>query len=227
LPWYATNGVRSLREMAALIRTGAQRALELDPGEIAPRFLLGAIAAGLDFDWNAAAEHFRVAMASPAVSSEAHWAYASFYLNPLGRLEEAAAAMQRAVEQDPLHGSWRGIFSHHLVEIGKLQEATREIQKVLELEENHWIANHTLSYIYLIEGRFDEALRMAERAHQANPRHSMPTGLLAAALVGIGETDRARELFRQMGDSPTPIWGRVEYHLFCSEIEEAAAWYKR
>jgi hypothetical protein len=36
-----------------------------------------------------------------------HWAYASFYLSPLGRLEEAAAAMLRAVELNcPYSGQW-------------------------------------------------------------------------------------------------------------------------
>jgi hypothetical protein len=30
-----------------------------------------------------------------------------------------------------------------------------------------------------------------------------------------------------MGDSPRPVWGRVLYHLLCSEIDSAADWYER
>ena len=55
----------------------------------------------------------------------------------------------------------------------------------------------------------------------------MPTGILAAALVRVGETDRAQALIRQMGDRPNPVWGRINYHLLCSEIDEAADWYER
>jgi hypothetical protein len=50
---------------------------------------------------------------------------------------------------------------------------------------------------------------------------------LAAALVQLGERDRAAEVLREMGDSPKPIWGRVEYHLDRSEIDAAADWYEK
>ena len=30
-----------------------------------------------------------------------------------------------------------------------------------------------------------------------------------------------------MGASPTPIWGRVWYHLLCSETDAAAVWYEK
>jgi hypothetical protein len=34
-------------------------------------------------------------------------------------------------------------------------------------------------------------------------------------------------LIEQMGDRPIPLWGRVGYHLLCSEIDAAADWYER
>jgi hypothetical protein len=30
-----------------------------------------------------------------------------------------------------------------------------------------------------------------------------------------------------MGDRPNPVWGRINYHLLCSEIDAAADWYER
>jgi hypothetical protein len=30
-----------------------------------------------------------------------------------------------------------------------------------------------------------------------------------------------------MGESPRPVWGRVLYHLLCSEIDDAADWYEK
>jgi hypothetical protein len=51
--------------------------------------------------------------------------------------------------------------------------------------------------------------------------------ILAASLVRLGEKDRADALLREMGDSPTPIWGRAWYHLLCSEVDAAADWYEK
>jgi hypothetical protein len=55
----------------------------------------------------------------------------------------------------------------------------------------------------------------------------MATGILAAALVRVGERHRAQALIEQMGDRPTPLWDRVGYHLLCSEIDAAADWYEK
>lgn len=81
-----------------------------------------------------------------------------------------------------------------------------------------------LGQTYAFTGRFAKAI-VARRAHRAAPWNSMPTEVLAGALACIGEKVRARELIRHMGESQLPIWGRVKYHLLCSEIDEAADWY--
>ena len=80
---------------------------------------------------------------------------------------------------------------------------------------------------YLALGRVGEAIAAAERAHRNLPHHSMAAGFLAALLVRLGENERAEALLREMGDSPTPIWGRAWSHLLCSEVDAAAHWYER
>jgi hypothetical protein len=76
-------------------------------------------------------------------------------------------------------------------------------------------------------GRFAEAAAAAEKGRLASPRNAYSAGVLAAALVRLGEKDRADALIREMGHSPTPIWGRAIYHLICSELELAASWYQK
>jgi tetratricopeptide (TPR) repeat protein len=84
-----------------------------------------------------------------------------------------------------------------------------------------------LGEAYAYTGRFAEAIAAAERAHRAAPWHTMPAGLLAGALTCAGEKERADQIIREMGDTPYPIWGRVLYHLLCSDIDAAADWYER
>jgi TolB-like protein len=76
------TGMRSLRETMPLVRAEAKEALNLDPAESGPHFLLGAVAAAYEYDWKRAADHFAIAMAGTSVSAETHWAYASLYLQP-------------------------------------------------------------------------------------------------------------------------------------------------
>ena len=209
------------------IRREARRALELDPFDTDPHFLLGAVAAANDYNWPEAAREFQLAMASPSVPAEAHWAYASLYLCTFGRFEESTAEMRRAVEQDPLSVHWRGVLMGHLVCAGRYEEALEEGFKALDIADNEIHPHLALSEAYLGLGEVTEAVASAERAHRNLPQQSMATGLLAALLVRIGERGRAETLLAEMGSSPTPIWGRAWYHLLCSEIDAAAVWYEK
>jgi eukaryotic-like serine/threonine-protein kinase len=223
----STNGARSLREVTPLIRAEAFKALQLDPSETNPHALLGAIAATHDYQWSDAAKHFEIAMSGRCISAETRWAYASFYLQPLGRFRESVAEMRRAVEEDPLNVSWRSILGSHLNLSQMNDQAEEEILKALEIDENHWLANCILGQIYMATGRYAAAAVAAEKAHHVNPLHSMPCAVLAAGLVKLGKTDRAAEVLREMGQSPKPIWGRVEYHMYRSELDVAADWYEK
>ena len=213
--------------LVPLIRAEAQKALDLDPSEPTPHALLGALAAVIDYDWKEAAEQFRLAAAANTATPEALWAYAAFYLAPLGRFQESSAVMQRAVEQDPLNASIRGILAMHLNIVGRYEEAVEEMRKALEIDDQLWAAHFLQGSIYLQKGRLAEAVAAAERAHHAAPWHSMPAGLLAAALVRVGERDRAAALIREMGDAPLPVWGRILYHLLCSETDRAVDWFEK
>ena len=82
-----------------------------------------------------AARQFQLAMASPSVPAEAHWAYAALYLSTFGRFEESTAQMRRAVEQDPLSVLWRGILMGHLVCAGRYEEALEEGLKALDIAD--------------------------------------------------------------------------------------------
>ncbi len=224
-----TNGVLLLREVVQLARMEAQKALELNPSAPGPHFLLGALAS-YDFSWKEAAEHFRLATAATSVSAvppNTRWAYAAFYLAPFGRFRESVTELQQAVEQDPLNASWRAMLSSYLDEVGLYDRALEEALKAREIDDSHWLPQYILGGIYLSRGEIEEAIAAGEKAHQAVPWHSMPIGLLAGALVRVGEKDRADALIREMGDAPRPVWGRVLYHLLCSDIGAAASWFKK
>jgi serine/threonine-protein kinase len=220
-------GAQLLRDLAPTIRTEAYRALALNPSDPQPHILLGSVAAAHDYDWNEAAERFRDALSATPVSADTRWAYATMYLSARGRFDDAAAEMERAVEHDPLNAVWRAEWADHLASAGKHDRAIEEGLRAVELDKSHFAPHIMLGQVYLASGRLDQSVAAFERAHRAAPEHTIPLGLLAGTLVQLGDTDRAAELIRQMGDDPRPVWGRVLYHLVCGEIDAAADWFER
>lgn len=225
--FFATSHIgRPMREVAPLVRHEARQALELDPFETDPHFLLGAVAAAHDYNWPEAAKEFQMALASPSASAEAHWA-SSGLPETFGRFDESTAEMRKAVEKDPLSVIWRGVLMAHLVCAGKYEEALQEGMKALDIAQNEIHPHLAMAEAYLALGDIEQAVASAERAHSNLPQQSMGTGFLAAVLMRRGDRDRATALLREMGDAPTPLWGRAWYHLLCSEVDEAARWFEK
>jgi tetratricopeptide (TPR) repeat protein len=221
------HGMRPMREVAQSVRAEAERALELNPSDLRPHFLLGAIDLAHDYNWQSAEEHFRVAMAVPHVSADARWVYSSLYLGALGRFSESVAEMGRAVEQDPLNATWHAIWAAHLIHAGDYRRAIEEALKGAEIAQDYFVPQQILGEAYHASGQADEALAAFERAHLLGPWNAAPIGLLAAALWNRGDKARAEQLLEEMGDTPMPPWGRVVFHLHTLDLDAAADWYER
>jgi eukaryotic-like serine/threonine-protein kinase len=221
------HGIRPMREVAPFVRAEVDRALALNPSDLRPRFLSGAIALVHDYDWKAAETHFAASMSATDVSGHARWIYASLYLRGLGRFEESAAEMGRAVQQDPLNATWHAIWGAHLLDAKQFDQAIDEGLRAIELEPNYFVAQHLLGEAYWASGKRNEAISAFERAYQVASWNAVAVAWFAVALWQRGETARAEQLIDETGDSPLPLWGRVVYHLLTSDLDAAADWYQR
>jgi serine/threonine-protein kinase len=223
----STMGMRALRETMPLIRTEANEALRLEPAEPDPHYLLGAVAVAYEYDWKKAAAHFAIAMAGTSVSAEAHWAYASLYLQPLGHFKEAVLEMERAVERDPLNGFWRGVLASHLTHAEQFDRAIEQAQEAMRIDATHLVPYTTLGEAYAARGRWPEVIQILEQGRRVSADFALNTGILAGALIRTGERTRAEALIFEMGETPRPLVGRALYHVLCSELDLAADWYAR
>jgi TolB-like protein/predicted Ser/Thr protein kinase len=221
------HGIRPMREVAPFVRAEVDRALALNPSDLRPRFLSGAIALVHDYDWKAAKTHFAASMSATDVSGHARWIYASLYLRGLGRFEESADEMGRAVQQDPLNATWHAIWGAHLLDAKQFDQAIDEGLRAIELEPNYFVAQHLLGEAYWASGKRNQAISAFERAYQVAPWNAVAVAWFAVALWQRGETARAEQLIDETGDSPLPLWGRVVYHLLTSDLDAAADWYER
>jgi len=218
--------VQPMREVGPLVHAEVARALELDPTDPQPLFVLGAIELAHDYRWDEAAEHFRASMSSTHVPGHARWIYASLYLRGLGRFEESAAEMGRAAEQDPLNATWHAIWAAHLVDAGRVDEAIGTARRSVDIDPTYFLTHNMVGEASWAAGLRDEAVAAFERSHALAPWFAVSTGWLAAAYRLTGRADQADALLEMLGPASRPLWGRVVYHLLVSELDEAADWYE-
>jgi eukaryotic-like serine/threonine-protein kinase len=222
------NGFEDLRVAAPHIRGAAERALAIDPTNPGPRFLLGSIAAAHDYDWAEAQHHFRAAYAAPKVSPDARWAYASLYLQPLGRCRESSAEMRLVVEQDPLNAPYRAILASHLVHAGEYDEAVRQVHQALDIDRSNFAGHFVLVEALMARGPLAEAVTAAERAYElAAPWNGHIVGIFAGLLAQAGQAARGEAIMHGLERAKLNPFSHVYFHVLRSEIELAADWYEK
>ena len=117
-------------EAFSAAREAALKALELDPTLAEPHASLGYVHLYYDWDWIAAEREFREAIAlNPNYSAAHHWY--SVFLTALGRHDEAAVAIARARELDPLSPAISTDIGFHLYYSRRYDEAIRHLDAVV------------------------------------------------------------------------------------------------
>jgi TolB-like protein/Tfp pilus assembly protein PilF len=217
-------GVRPLHEMVSSARAEARQALKLFPFEPMSHAVLGAIAASHDYDWEEAAEQFRLATTPQSLPPAVHDLYAISYLLPLGRFEEAIEQQAKAIAQDPLNIFWRTRQFIPLLAAEKYDRAIVEARKTLEFDE-HFLAHWVIALAQFFQGNFAEAREAGEEAVRRAPWSAGAIGVLAGLLAQSGEKERAQKLIANMRG--TVQVGMFHYYLVCRDIDAAIDWYER
>ncbi len=172
--WYF--GLRSGKEMTPLIAREARLAQEL--GHFTPRGngLLGVIAAAYNYDREEAARLFDASLKENVGSdAEARWSYATFYLAPAGRFDEALRLLELVIDADPLNTTWRGATAQYLNMAGRHELALQRTAEIMALDSKYWVAYLYAAEAYAALGRWPEARAAAETA------------------FGVGSVEPARE----------------------------------
>lgn len=124
----------------------------------------------LEGDLDRAIEVYRRSIAV-CPTAEAH-TFLGWTLSFLGRLDEATAECQRAIEVDPEFGNPYNDIGVYLMQQGKLEEAVPWLEKAKRAPryEPRQFPYINLARIHLNRGRWWEALRELEGAVRVAPR---------------------------------------------------------
>ena len=220
-------GLVSPSEGWSMVRSQAQRALDLDPSLPEGHAMLGAVAGSLEYDWKDAERQFRLATAHDPVPVNVRLYY-SLHLMKIGRSGEAVQQAELGLQEDPLNILLRINRASYLAAAGRTEDAVKGWREILELNPSVVLALFNLAGRHASLGEWDRALPLCEEAYVLAPL-SRVVGLLAGLLKRTGDTRRADQLLHtlQPADAFGVPLGLALYHWVLHEFDAEADWFEK
>jgi TolB-like protein/DNA-binding winged helix-turn-helix (wHTH) protein/Tfp pilus assembly protein PilF len=183
------------------VRAATLKALELDAQLAEAHALLAHIHFQYDWDWQGTeAEYKRAVELNPNLAGS-YVGYA-YFLQAMGRHQEALASVRRAVELDPLSASNITDEGRILYRARQYESAIARYQRALELDPGYLPALSRIAEAYEEWGKYDQALAAVQKFQQAaaDPRDiRRPLGRLYAR---TGRRREALEITRAIEADP-------------------------
>ena len=222
--WFIDWAIDSLAERestAALARSNARKAVELNPQLAVAQGALGVVQAWSDLDIPAAEATLKKAVALDPANAETLYQLADVR-GCLGRLDESVAMMRKVLLLEPLNASYHFYIGQFLLTLGRLDEAEIELRRAIDLQPTASGYHEVLSMLYVKRGQADQALAAAE----AEPPGLNRRVALALAYSTRGEQDKADSQLKEMIrlDADAAPMNIVEYYAYRGDADQAFAW---
>jgi tetratricopeptide (TPR) repeat protein len=207
------------------------RALEIDNTLADTHVLLGMYRSVLDYAWPEVQREMDRARQLDPASPLVRTRYAVSGLLPHGRMEEAVAELEGALESDPLSPFIR-IWFGMMLWLGRHYDRAIEQAKILlELEPAGYLSHFAAGLYYREKGMFDEAIAAHRRAVELSGGSPLMLGWLGLALAQSGNTAEARAVLDRLHpiahETYVPPTSFAWIHLGLGEIDDAFTWMDR
>jgi serine/threonine-protein kinase len=230
--WWSTYwGFTDPREALPRAKAAAIEAITLDDTIADAHSLLATVLGVGDFDWIGAEREFHRALELNPSSPQVLWAHAMWFLRPQGRVHEALAEAQRALELDPLDQVCSAAAGYLLHTTRQFEPAAVQLRHAIDLDPTHWLPYWMLSITYAVTGRLDDAIALAEKARGLSGGHAYTLGLLGRYYAMAGRTTEARRLLEELEvryrSSYVPPSSIAMIHRGLEDMEQGLEWYTR
>jgi eukaryotic-like serine/threonine-protein kinase len=183
-------------ETAPEAKAYAERALAIDAQLAEPHATLGSINELL-WQFAESEKEYKLAIElNPNYPTTYHWY--SILLKVLGRYDEAAVAIKRAQELDPLSG----VIAVNISRLYQLQNnhaaSIENSLKIIELDPSFGPAYEYLALSYLKQGKPAEAIAAAEKAAELNNRSGIVLGDLGYVYAATGKRAEAIAVIKEL-----------------------------
>jgi adenylate cyclase len=123
-------------------------------------------------------------------------------------LDDGLAAAEHALALDPTIAEAHLPKAWHLSLHGHQEQADAEIEAALRLNPDCWEANKEAARILYRQGKLDDAIRLLEKATLLADSDFHSLGMLTAAYLAKGDTERLRQCAERMTHLVGPVLAR-------------------
>jgi tetratricopeptide (TPR) repeat protein len=211
-------------------RRYASQALEIDPGLADAHATIAYADMYFDRDWEAAERGFTRAIELSPDYAVAHQWYGNL-LVILGRHEEAASELRRALSLEPLSIITQAALPWGLYYARRYDEALERFEEILQLDPQYELAHYWRGWILQQIGAQDEAVAALERSVELSDSSNITLAALAGAYGRSGRTVEAEALIEKLADparTPThPLYELGKAYLAIGLEDLAFEWFQR
>ena len=209
----------------------ALRAIEIDNSRAETHALLGEFHKTLEYNWPEVRREMTLALRLDPTSPLVRWRYAVSDLMPHGRLEEAIAEIERALESDPLSLLMQGWLGVMLVLAHKWDRALDQAQLLLQLSPSTFWGHFIFGVTYREKRMFDKAVSALRAAIEVSGGMPGLIGWLGLTLGMNGSAAEARTLLDRLhgkgAQGYVPPSSFAWIHLGLGETDNAFEWLDR
>jgi TolB-like protein/Flp pilus assembly protein TadD len=208
-------------------RDAAARAVQANPDLAEAQFAAGYLNWLMDWDWTAAEMAFRLAIRLDG-SSAAAYRTLGHALSQQGRDIEAAAAMRRARELEPLEPMSYALSAQVAFQSRDYRAAVEYARRAVLIDSELWIGYVELAQAYEQTGEPDLAQVALTDGARFSGGNSKAISLRGYMLAKAGRVTEAREVLTKLeadaGDRYVPPYAMALVHAGLGEREAAFEW---
>ena len=220
--WY---GAFPAADANAKARSFARKALQIDPALGQARYTLGCVNGFVDRDWSEAIFQFGKAVRLNPHHAVGRCWYATFFLAPVGRFDDAFVELRQAAAIEPLNPTVQAFVGIGWMLRRNYEEAVTSFQSALDLEPSLALAHGYLGETYCQQRRYEDAAAALQKAEPAAPGCHFGVGLLGYCYGRSGRTDDARQLLDHLQKLSTttyvPALSLAMVHIGMNDVDAA------
>lgn len=184
----------------------ALRAVDLDYRLADGHAMLAQYLKQLTYNWTDVDREMAIALELNPASPVVRMRHAVTGLMPHGRLEEAIAELERALELDPL-AVWPRIWFVVMFWLERRYDlAIEQARLLLEIAPTHPFGQLVIGLVYREARRFNEAIAALRKADDLTGGAPMVSGWLGLALAESGDMAGARCLLARLRGMPPDVY---------------------
>jgi len=198
--WLAGGTVYPPEDTWPKVRLAAEKALEMDEGLSAAHSVLAWAKFQYDFDWHEAEIEFKQALRLDPNNADARQYY-SWFLEAMGRHDEAISQIKLARKLDPLSLAIQHNEGWILSLAGYYDEAHQLLGSIIDSNPEHAYGHFMLAYSYTSQGKYEEAISPMQTAIDLLGDDIADEIPILGYLYGqLGRKAEARKLLEQLDE---------------------------